>query len=179
MENKIKIRDYLRHEDTIVVYSKKFTRDILNQIIKNEKDFKTIKLSKLVSEIGEGTFENVDFSNNYFMDFSSSDIKSIGCAAFHNCKDIYFGEYFKNVTKVGKYAFYNAHTKSKTNIFLPNLKVVPNGCFINAEIDFLDVGKVEDVGIDAFKDLKVTAINLSPDIYDYYMSLNQEECNKE
>lgn len=171
-----KIVDYVIDGDTVKIYAEKITKDMIDEILM-QKNIKKVKLSKYVKIVGSGAFQGLDFSSTKWFDFSNANIEKIGCLAFYNCDNIYFGEYLSKVKTVGKYAFANSNTKRKTSIDLSNVKVLPSGCFLNAEFDFLNLESVETVGEDALKNLKVTAINLSDSLYDEYMNMKQIEDN--
>ena len=140
---------FIKDGDTVKVYAETLTREIVDQLI-NMKDVKKIRLSGLVREIGGAS-----------------------------CENIYFGQYFSNVQKVGKYAFCNAMTKNKCIINLRSIKDIPSGCFLNASIDYLDLAGAEQAGEDAFKNLKVTAINLSDKLYNSYMNIENDKLEGE
>ena len=169
---------FVKDGDTVKVYAEKLTREIVDQLI-NMKDVKKIRLTGLVREIGGASFEGLDFAKTKWFDFSNANIEKVGCLAFHDCENIYFGQYFSNVQKVGKYAFCNAMTKNKCVINLRSLKDIPSGCFMNASIDYLDLAGAEQAGEDAFKNLKVTAINLSDKLYNSYMNIENDKLEGE
>lgn len=171
---KEKLVEYIIDGDTVKIYAEEVTKQMIEEILLL-KNIKRVKLTKFVKFIGGGAFQGLDFLKTKYFDFSNAKLEKLGCLAFYDCDNIYFGEYFSGVREIGKYSFANSNTKSKTSLDLRNVKVLPSGCFLNAEIDYLNLAGVESVGEDALKNLKVTAINLSDSIYDEYMNASQDE----
>ena len=84
---------FIKDGDTVKVYAETLTREIVDQLI-NMKDVKKIRLTGLVREIGGASFEGLDFAKTKWFDFSNANIEKVGCLAFHDCENIYFGQYF-------------------------------------------------------------------------------------